>query len=161
MKHKADLIPETSRRTLSETLKNTQAWRRWRNANHNDYMQGFLHAQQNGLCEWCEHPLHASDKRPNVHHCTYQHLCTQPSNEPTPDCRRCHWQHPDTFISCTQKLAIVHVQCHSAIHQYQRRQIGSPDDAAARLALEHSWMAYNKRIREEIETHATEAKQTN
>lgn len=103
-------------------------------AGTNRFTKQILYLRQHGVCPVCKKFLiSAEDSGNQVHHTTYDRVCTSlsPSTplvkaycprknghvyKMTANCELCYYDHPERAENCLATLVMVHTDCHALLH---------------------------------------------
>lgn len=112
-------------------LHDIEAWKNFaRRITKNLFVKSFLLERDGVKCSWCKKHLTAA---PVIHHHTYEHVCTYNETKrivtsalrarEVPDCESCRQKDEHRFLTCMDKLSLVHAMCNKAIED--RRKVNS------------------------------------
>jgi hypothetical protein len=123
-----NIIPKecrsTSRKKFSADI---EAWKNFaQRISKNPHVKSFLLERDGNACAWCKGRFITSKV---VHHLTYEHCCSYNRTitilSPTsvdslkkrlvPDCKSCKVENNERFLSCMNKLVLVHSFCNRRI----------------------------------------------
>ncbi len=108
-------------------LRDLNSWRNFaQRITKNPFVKEFLLQRDGHDCAWCKRKLKDTIA---VHHVSYEHSCTynvvKAINTPTlnnpnktritPDCENCKKENNQRFMTCMDKLALVHSICNKKI----------------------------------------------
>lgn len=122
------IVPVLSQRQAKENI--TVDVEQWKNfaqrITKNPFVKSFLLKRDGNRCGWCKGQFL---KQPVIHHINYDHHCSYnvliqipaPTlNNPfktrfVPDCKNCKIGNNDRFMTCMNKLVLVHNFCNKRI----------------------------------------------
>lgn len=126
----SSIIPNLpSREARVPFVQNLEQWRNFaQRITKSPFVKAFLLERDGHECSWCKRVL---GENKVVHHISYEHVCTFDRtiqiDTPTfkrssrqrnvPDCESCKKDNNDRFISCMNKLALVHGYCNKLISE--------------------------------------------
>jgi len=130
----AILIPLVPQQHVKNNyLHQLDAWRNFaQRITKNPFVKEFLLQRDGHTCAWCNNELKENFQ---VHHICYQHSCSYGAriklSYPTknrldkirtvPDCENCKKENESRFMTCMNKLVLVHGLCNKEIAQTNPR----------------------------------------
>lgn len=125
-----DIIPELpSSEARKDFAANIEAWKNFaQRITKNPFVKEFLLKRDGDRCSWCRCVL---QQYKIIHHTTYEHACSYNKmiriSSPTldnpyrtkvvPDCKSCKEENVDGFLTCMNKLVLVHGMCNKLISE--------------------------------------------
>lgn len=105
-------------------------WNRFAiNICQNSFVRRKLFGKQKRRCKNCtftsESSLLNSKQKQDVHHLTYDHICSSehpPIRDQVPDCEACFNTSPYKFRKCLSKLQLLHHDCHTHLHKKEAEE---------------------------------------
>jgi hypothetical protein len=122
------ITPTHTRATAKEKyLNEIESWKNFaQRITKNPFIKVYLFERDGEKCAWCQRALY---DQPIIHHITYEHYCSYTTvirvaspteNRPNktrlvPDCENCKKENTNGFMSCVNKLVLVHSNCNKKI----------------------------------------------
>jgi len=125
-----EIVPFLSQKQAKEsTGVDIESWRNFaQRITKNPFVKEFLLRRDGNKCGWCQNEI---KQNRIVHHITYEHSCSyniviqipSPTDKypnktrVVPDCKNCKEDNSNRFMSCMEKLVLVHGMCNKIMSE--------------------------------------------